>query len=104
MSTFIDRFREAVGETGVRRSWSPAGYIEAWRSFVTECEEGYQWNIYEYENELSVRDAIEKVLSDANLAGTPEIRVFADAIDELDSRFESVVAAGPQIEEPPAPW
>ena len=62
MSTFFERFRDAANERGLRKEWSPASFIAAWSSFVADCEEGYQWSIYEYENELGVRDVIERVL------------------------------------------
>ncbi|MFK4641085.1 hypothetical protein [Paenarthrobacter histidinolovorans] len=63
MKTFIDRFRDVTDPKGARRDSSPAAYIDAWRSFVLECKDGYQWSIYEYENELEVRDVIDQVLS-----------------------------------------
>ncbi len=104
MSTFIDRFSEATDEHGIREKWSPASYIEAWQFFVTECEEGYQSSIYEYENELSVRDVIERALSIPGLAEDSEGVLFADAIAKVDSRFASLLASGPEIAGEAVPW
>ncbi|MEV7662798.1 hypothetical protein [Paenarthrobacter sp. NPDC089316] len=104
MSEFIRGFREVAGEKGARRNWSPAGYINAWKSFVAGCEEGYQWSIYEYENELEIRDVIAKVLSASELTAYPELAIFADAIADIDGRFAAVLRSGPSVLPETAFW
>ncbi|MGO4590306.1 hypothetical protein [Paenarthrobacter sp. 2TAF44] len=104
MSAFVDKFRDVAGQRGLRKDWSPAGYIDAWRSFVLDCEEGYQWSIYEYENELGVRDVIEKVLTAPELSVYPELPIFAEGVAEIDDRFASLLRLGPSVLQDSAPW
>ena len=41
------------------------GLLDRWRHFVIQVEQGYKYSIYEYTNDLSVRDLLEKILSKA---------------------------------------
>ncbi|MEJ1114249.1 hypothetical protein WBN73_07210 [Paenarthrobacter sp. CCNWLY172] len=71
---------------------------------MVECEEGYQWSIYEYENALEVRDVIGRVISAPELGSYPELRIFAEAVAEIDERFASLLHAGPSVLPEPAFW
>jgi len=103
MSEFIRDFLEVADEKGARRTWSPAGYIDAWKAFVAACEEGYQWSIYEYENELGIRDVIDKVLTAPELTAYPELSIFAEAIADTDERFAALLRSGhPSYQRPPS--
>lgn len=104
MSEFIRRFRDVAGEKGARRNWSPAGHIDAWKSFVAACEEGYRWSIYEYENELEIRDVIDKALTAPKLTAHPELAIFAEAIADIDERFAALLRSGPSVLPETALW
>ncbi|UKA50778.1 hypothetical protein LFT48_04385 [Arthrobacter sp. FW305-123] len=104
MSTFLERFAAVTDQQGLRAGWSPAAYLEVWAAFTEDCENGYQGNIYEYENDISVRDVIEKALTSLGPAGDAAVAVFADAVAEIDARFASVLNSGPGIREEPVPW
>lgn len=104
MKTFIQSFRDVTDQMGARGDWSPAGYIDAWRSFVSDCEDGFQWSIYEYENELGVRDVIDRVLSDSELSEYPELPIFAETVAEIDERFASLLRTGPSLPRQSAGW
>ena len=104
MSEFIRDFLEVADEKGARRTWSPAGYIDAWKAFVAACEEGYQWSIYEYENELGIRDVIDKVLTAPELTAYPELSIFAEAIADTDERFAALLRSGPSVLPEAAFW
>lgn len=97
MKTFIQSFRDVTDQVSARGDWSPAGYIDAWRSFVLDCEDGFQWSIYEYENELGIRDVIDKVLTAPELAAYPELAIFAEAIADTDERFAALLRSGPSV-------
>jgi len=104
MKTFTQNFRDVTDPKGARRDWSPAAYIDAWRSFVLDCEDGYQWSIYEYENELGVRDVIDQVLSASELTEYPELPIFAGTVAEIDERFASLLRTGPTLPRESAVW
>jgi hypothetical protein len=38
------------------------GLLQRWRSFVVQVEQGYEDSIYEYMNDLSVRDILEEIV------------------------------------------
>jgi hypothetical protein len=42
--------------------------LERWENFVSEVEEGYDDSIYEYTNDLSVRDLLQVVVDNCPLA------------------------------------
>lgn len=71
---------------------------------MLDCEEGYQWSIYEYENELGVRDVIDKVLTASELSAYPELPTFAEVVAEIDDRFASLLRLGPSVLQDSAPW
>lgn len=54
--TFVAKFDELLerrGWSGERRSiW---GFVDSYEALVVQCERGYAWTIYEFENELDER-------------------------------------------------
>ncbi|MGH2707806.1 MAG: hypothetical protein ACRDJK_05885, partial [Actinomycetota bacterium] len=58
---FIERFQEILGSWG-GRSLTLNEAIEEWKHLVEQCEVGYDWGIYEFENDLAIRDLLEDVL------------------------------------------
>lgn len=69
---------------------NPVAVLDAWRSFVGLCERGYDDNIYEYENDLAIRDLIEKLLTDDRLAALPESHWFGAEAARFDDRFRAL--------------
>jgi hypothetical protein len=81
----------------------PAELAEEWAQVVRECEAGYEWNVYEYHNDLAVRDAIAARLADP---GTPEEdrAELATRTAEVDARFQALLRAGVEIGPEEDPW
>ena len=77
-----------------------------WNAFVTTVERGYDDSIYEYTNDLSVRDRLERVVA----AAGPDLHTKLGAsIAEDDRRFAAATEAaqralGEFSEEAPAWW
>ncbi len=60
--------------------------FQRWREFVTQVEQGYQDSIYEYTNDLSVRDLLEEILQEV----PPSLREkLASWIRPWDARFDN---------------
>jgi hypothetical protein len=77
--------------------------LRGWRAFVTQVERGYDDSIYEYTNDLSVRDRLERLLAGAG----PSLRAaLAEAVAGDDARFEAATepAVRPLRETAPPPW
>jgi hypothetical protein len=75
-----------------------------WLAFVRECADGYDMNIYEYENDLSIRGAVERALTDDHFAGTAGFREFRAKIDQADTEFRRLLREGVEIGDPGDPW
>jgi hypothetical protein len=66
------------------RSASFNDMLSRWQAFVTAVEKGYEDSIYEYTNDLSVRDRLEALLS----AAPPSLRLKLEStISPYDRRF-----------------
>lgn len=71
--------------------------IAAWRSFVTRVETGYSMNIYEFENDRSVRGRIEALLNDERVAHSLGFSDFRREVLEEDSRYHALLQPDIQI-------
>ena len=75
---------ELATRTG--REDSLGALLGRWRDFVTTVERGYDDSIYEYTNDLSVRDHLEAIAAGAG----PALRAKLErALAEDDRRFEA---------------
>jgi len=54
--------RKMASEDRVARGLSLQELLTRWTRFVTEVEAGYQWTIYEYADDLSVRDILQEII------------------------------------------
>jgi hypothetical protein len=88
---FIRRFEEIAMASGFERMRSPATALSVWKQFVDECERCYHWNIYEYDNDLSVRDLLERALTDKELSSLAQFDDFAGGVRSIDAQFRSLL-------------
>jgi hypothetical protein len=65
--------------------------LNRWSAFVTAVERGYADSIYEYTNDLSVRDRLERVAAGAGPALAAKLR---GALAEDDRRFDAATQEG----------
>ncbi|MEZ0109021.1 hypothetical protein ABH920_003031 [Catenulispora sp. EB89] len=89
---FIDRYRQLQLDVGRSRFRSHTADIEAWQGFVRSCESGYDNTVYDYLDELRVRDFIELALCDRGLINEDGYAEFAQTIDDIDERFRALVS------------
>ncbi|HLL67055.1 MAG TPA: hypothetical protein VK453_15330 [Micromonosporaceae bacterium] len=101
--SFVHLFREAAA-TSSNRSWLPGDLIEAWDQFVTFCADGYHDNIYEYTNDLHVRDTIEAVLRNEPLRERSEMVWFQEQVEQVDIRFRALLQEHQLVGPPERPW
>lgn len=85
-------------ETGTQaRGEAPEVLLREWREFVEECEGGYPWNVYEYHNDLAVRDRIENCLASYGPG-------FAAQVEELDGCFRVLLQPDVRVGPEGDPW
>ena len=95
---------ELAARTG--REDSLDAMLSGWSAFVTAVERGYEDSIYEYTNDLSVRDRLEEVAAGAG----PALRAkLHGALAEDDRRFAAATqeadrALGEFAERAPSWW
>ena len=65
--------------------------LRRWSDLVTAVERGYDDSIYEYTNDLSVRDRLERVAAGAGPALSAKLR---DAFADDDRRFTDATEEG----------
>lgn len=64
--------------------------LDEWREFVASCEAGYGWNVYEYHNDLAVRDRLQTTLEEMDAAEAAQVA-------EIDARFRALLQPGVQV-------
>jgi hypothetical protein len=92
---FVERFRAVAAARGWRGVSSPFDLIDGWAQMVDQVEEGYDDNIYEYLNDLSVRQRIEDLLHDESLRDVEQMEWVRAQVSEIDARFRSLVRPEP---------
>jgi hypothetical protein len=77
--------------------------LHAWAAFVTQVERGYDDSIYEYTNDLTVRDRLERVVQGASPG--LQAKLHARLADD-DARFEQATedSARPLAADRPGWW
>src|SRR5262249_9573087 len=70
---------------------------EVWLGFVEECEEGYSCNMYEFDNDISVRDRIDLVLSHEDLLGIAAVEHLRAVVVDIDERFRVLLRSDMNI-------
>jgi hypothetical protein len=61
--------------------------VRAWEYFVAECERGYQYSIYDFDNEISCRDRIEAMLANTAEGDADEFHELRRRVKAADQRF-----------------
>ena len=75
--------------------------LRRWADFVTQVERGYADSIYEYTNDLSVRDRLERVVQGA---GSGLRAKLEGAVAEHDRRFEAATEESARSLGKADPW
>jgi hypothetical protein len=89
---FVERFREATTAiSGNHVPVLPGQLLNTWKSFVSYCEAGYDFDISEYDYDLGVRDYIESVLNSELLRDCEEMGWFREQVEEIDQQFRGLL-------------
>jgi hypothetical protein len=96
MVPFLEAFKQALRRAGVNPSYSyPNDLAGSYEKLARDChEEGYDDYLVEYDNDLTVRDFIERVLPDESLQQYPEMKEFMQRIDRADAMLKASFLVG----------
>lgn len=95
--SLADHFRRIARETGWAVAMLPGQALRSWEAMVDECADGYDLDVSEYLNDLSVRSLLQRVTDDPKVRSLPEFSWFAAELAGIDERFRAVLADGPLI-------
>lgn len=81
----------------------PWEIVDVWEVMVDEILGGYEWTLYEYENEISVRDRIESALSNPAADEYSHWARLTYRVDVADMKLRNHLSQGPEIRDS-GPW
>ncbi len=102
MANYLDSRRKLIEKLNISRDLPDL--ITCWSAFVEECEEGYSWDVSEYNNEIRVRNELEQLLTNSELIQFQEHKLFEDAVQEIDNRFRRLLHTNYQMSEKQEWW
>jgi hypothetical protein len=100
---FIEAFKAAVETRREGGPYTPTGVVEQWEQIVSMIEAGYDDSIYEYDNDLSVRNLLAELLEDPLIQAHAESAWVTETVDALDKRLRAVMTDQP-IRDVQGPW
>jgi hypothetical protein len=88
--TFLTILIKVTQEFGFDTAAMPAMLLRKWEQFIESCEDGYSWDVSEYNNEIRVRDQIESILGSDKLQRFEELSEFRHSVEALDKRLRTL--------------
>jgi len=67
--------------------------LDRWKSLVADCEDGYGWSHYEYDNDATARDFLERLMCESGLPHDV-LRPVRDAVCVVDDRMKALMQDG----------
>jgi hypothetical protein len=86
LNEFQDRYKEKF-----KKEYAPTQVIEVWRELVDACIEGYSYSVFDFSNDLFVRELVEFGLTEGNLSKYEEHQTFKQKIKEIDDDFLKII-------------
>lgn len=73
--------------------------LDQWQSFVEECEDGYDWDISEYNNEVRCREKLEELNSslEGTLIDSSVLVEMQSRLEQLDDRLRILFQSGIEL-------
>ncbi|MFJ8104611.1 hypothetical protein [Streptomyces sp. NPDC096132] len=94
---FADRFQWIARSEGWVNPALPGGFIRMWEEFVEECVSGYEFDLAEYLNDLSIRGLLQKAMDDIEMKLLEQYSWFTGEVRRVDERFREAVEDGPVV-------
>ncbi len=88
---FLEILKKVLGDNKLDIRLTLADLVSRWSEFVEQCEEGYQYSLYDYDSELTIRDNIELIICNQDLQKYNEHQEFIERISLIDQRFKAIL-------------
>ncbi len=89
--SFLARVESVMNNSSAATVRSPAAHLGQWDLVIRECEDGYSSSIYEYDNDIGVRDQIQRLLDAPEFQQYAELGEFRREVDNIDARFRAIL-------------
>jgi hypothetical protein len=89
--SYPTKVQKIFQQRGWRSDVSANDLLKKWELFVEICRRGYGDNIYEYQNDLSVRTMIEAILAAPEMQEYPELREYRQNVEKVDKLFRNLL-------------
>ncbi|MYY80837.1 MULTISPECIES: hypothetical protein [unclassified Streptomyces] len=97
-------FERAARAAGWAEPPLPGAALRSWDEMVKLCTEGYDFDVSEYLNDLSIRELLQHVIDDPVVQSLPEYSWFSAELSQIDERFRGLVAHGPLVRPNESRW
>lgn len=101
---FIEDVNEILESRGVTTVTSIWNYVEAWKQFVQLCEDGYSFDISEYDNDIYCRQVLQYIINEVKLVVYPEYWDLGDRVKQFDNRFLVLIYPNQQRNDKDSWW
>lgn len=101
-------FGEQVQRVARSRGWEtrllPGAALEMWKVVVEDCASGYDFDVCEYLDDLSIRSLLQDVLDDPEIRECSEYTWFSAEVQRIDAEFCDLIREGPAIRPGESRW
>ncbi len=87
--TFNNTFKILIENLGYK-GYTAEESLANWRTFVSECEGGYNFDFFDYINERSIRTTIQEILDSNELMEFDDLMIFKKELNEIDFNFKRI--------------
>jgi hypothetical protein len=101
---FIRSLEDFLRRVGWPTGRSPWDFVEEWESLIDQVAAGYGWGMYEFTNELSVRDLLAKAFDDQQLRNFGQINSMRQRVEAADARLKESFLPEIEIGSADQPW
>jgi hypothetical protein len=91
-------------QRGWRSRLTPDQLEGGWRTFIRQCQQGYDMDIYEYGNDRHVRTMIQQVLTVDGLIASPQVEAYKSRIGVLDAQYRELLQPGIEVGDATRQW
>jgi hypothetical protein len=86
---FVGLVNKVVAGSGWRQLSTANQMVEQWSEFVDLCETGYDFSLYEFTNDRSIRDLLERVMFHPSLWDRVQMDGLRAAVEAIDERYRA---------------
>ncbi|GHC90190.1 hypothetical protein [Streptomyces flavofungini] len=98
------QFQRVARATGRANPPLPGAALRGWEEVVKLCAEGYDFDVSEYLNDLSIRELLQDAVDDPVVKSLPECSWFSAELSRIDDGFRTVLTNGPVVQPDESHW